>query len=164
MNSLQQIRNKIITLKDYDNLLKDNNFKNKTKVFTNGCFDLVHRGHIEYLAQAADYGDLLIIGLNSDDSVRRIKGNHRPLIDQEARAILLAALSFIDYIIVFQEDTPYNLIKAVQPDVLVKGSDYQIDDIVGAGIVKAKGGKIITIDFIPGYSTSLIEKKIKEPI
>jgi len=137
--------------------------ENKKVVFTNGCFDILHRGHVEYLAQAADLGDLLIIGLNSDTSIQRIKGKHRPIIDQNARAILLAALSFVDYVILFEQDTPYTLINSIQPDVLVKGDDYTENNIVGADVVKSKGGKVVTIPLVPGISTSLIEKKIKTP-
>ena len=135
--------------------------QNKKIVFTNGCFDLLHRGHIEYLAKAADYGDVLIIGLNSDDSVSRIKGSHRPIQDEISRAHIMAALEFVDLVVYFNEDTPYDLIKTVQPDVLVKGADYKAENIIGYDIVMAKGGKVETIEFLPGYSTSGIEAKIK---
>jgi len=133
--------------------------KNQPIVFTNGCFDIVHRGHIEYLAKAADLGAALIIGLNSDSSVRRLKGETRPLIDEYSRALLLSALSFVNKVVLFGEDTPYELIKFIQPDILVKGSDYAPQDIVGYDIVSAKGGKIETIDFIDGFSTTSILKK-----
>ena len=131
-------------------------------VFTNGCFDIIHRGHVDYLARAASLGSKLIIGLNTDGSVRRIKGNSRPVTDEYSRAFVLAAFAFVDAIILFDEDTPYKLIQSIQPDILVKGSDYKENDIVGADIVKAKGGKIITMDFVPGFSTSLIIEKLKE--
>ena len=163
MNTLQQIKHKIITISDYHSLRANKRFENKKVVFTNGCFDILHHGHVEYLAQAADLGDLLIIGLNSDTSIQRIKGKHRPIIDQNARAILLAALSFVDYVILFEQDTPYTLINSIQPDVLVKGDDYTEKNIVGADVVKSKGGKVVTIPLVPGISTSLIEKKIKTP-
>lgn len=162
MNHLQQIRNKIISspeqLSNLSNVLNENNSK---VVFTNGCFDILHRGHIEYLSKAADLGDMLVIGLNTDDSVSRLKGSHRPLQDEGSRAYTMAALSFVDYVVYFNEDTPYELIKSIQPDILVKGADYKVEDIVGYDIVTAKGGKVETIEFVPGYSTSAIEAKIK---
>ena len=137
------------------------NEEGKQIVFTNGCFDLLHRGHVDYLAKAADLGDVLVIGVNTDASVSKLKGLHRPIQDEQSRMQILASLGFVDAVILFDEDTPYNLIQMVQPDVLVKGSDYKPEDIVGYDIVTAKGGSVKTIDFIPGYSTSLIEKKIK---
>jgi len=137
------------------------NEEGKQIVFTNGCFDLLHRGHVDYLAKAADLGDVLVIGVNTDASVSKLKGPHRPIQDEQSRMQILASLGFVDAVILFDEDTPYNLIQLVQPDVLVKGSDYKPEDIVGYDIVTAKGGSVKTIDFIPGYSTSLIEKKIK---
>ena len=120
----------------------------------NGCFDVLHLGHIEYLSQARELGDILIVGLNSDDSVRRIKGAHRPVNKEEARAVILAALSFVDAIVVFDENTPLELIKFVQPDVLVKGKDYDGKEIVGSDVVKARGGEVVTIELTKGYSTS----------
>ena len=123
-------------------------------MFSNGCFDVLHLGHVEYLAKARELGDLLIIGLNSDDSVRRIKGAHRPVNPAEARAVLLAALSFVDAVVVFDTDTPYDLIKMIQPDILVKGKDYDGKEIVGSDIVKANGGHVETIELTKGYSTS----------
>ncbi len=134
----------------------------KKIVFTNGCFDIIHRGHIDYLSKAADLGNILIIGLNTDASVKRLKGRGRPVNDEVARAQNLAALFFIDAIILFDEDTPYNLIKEVKPDILVKGSDYKSEDIVGHDIVKENGGEIVTIDLLPGYSTTSIIQKIKD--
>lgn len=135
--------------------------KGGTVVFTNGCFDLLHRGHIDYLGKAADLADIMVIGLNTDVSVSRIKGPHRPINDQQGRAEVLAALGFVDYVILFGEDTPLNLIRTLQPDFLVKGSDYSVEDIVGADIVLAKGGKVVTLDYLPGYSTSAIEERIR---
>lgn len=131
-------------------------------VFTNGCFDLVHQGHIDYLSKARDLGDMLVVGLNTDASVRRLKGPRRPINDEYSRALLLASMVFVDYVVLFDEDTPYELIKAVQPDVLVKGSDYKPEDIVGYDIVTSKGGKVETLDFLPGFSTTAIERKILE--
>ena len=136
------------------------NFKNQKIVFTNGCFDILHRGHIDYLARAADLGHVLVIGLNTDASVSRLKGEGRPVQDQDARALILAALRFVSAVVLFDEDTPYQLIKAVQPDVLVKGSDYKTNDIAGADIVLAKGGQVQTIDFLEGYSTSGIIRRL----
>jgi len=131
-------------------------FHQKKIVFTNGCFDILHRGHIDYLANAADLGDVLVIGLNTDASVSRIKGDARPIQDQTSRAMLLSSLSFVDAVVLFNDDTPYELIKFIKPDVLVKGSDYQAEDIVGYDVVKEKGGEIVTMDFLEGFSTSKI--------
>ena len=129
-------------------------------VFTNGCFDLVHQGHIDYLSKARDLGDVLVVGLNTDASVRRLKGPRRPINDEYSRALLLASMLFVDYVVLFGEDTPYELIKTLQPDILVKGSDYKPEDIVGYDIVMAKGGRVETLDFLPGFSTTAIEQKI----
>ena len=137
-------------------------FFQKKIVFTNGCFDILHRGHIDYLAKAADLGDILIIGLNTDESVSRIKGNGRPIQDQQSRAMILSALRFVDAVVLFNEDTPYDLIKYVKPDFLVKGSDYQPTDIVGYDVVKEKNGSIVTIDFLEGFSTSGIIDRCRE--
>ncbi|MCF8368202.1 MAG: D-glycero-beta-D-manno-heptose 1-phosphate adenylyltransferase [Bacteroidales bacterium] len=144
-----------------DSLLAYWKFKNYKIVFTNGCFDIIHLGHIDYLSKARSLGNLLVIGLNTDQSVRQLKGENRPVNDQLARAEILASFSFVDAVIYFDEETPYNLIKKVQPDILVKGSDYKAEDIVGYDIINAKGGKVITIDFLEGYSTSGIINKIK---
>ncbi|MBK6966628.1 MAG: D-glycero-beta-D-manno-heptose 1-phosphate adenylyltransferase [Bacteroidales bacterium] len=137
-------------------------FRDYKIVFTNGCFDLIHLGHIDYLAKAADLGDILVIGLNTDASTRRLKGPTRPINDEHARALVLASMSFVSTVVLFDEDTPYSLIKTIQPDILVKGADYKPEEIVGYDIVTAKGGKVVTIDYLPGYSTSLIEKRIKD--
>jgi len=136
----------------------------KKVVFTNGVFDLLHIGHITYMAKAAELGDKLVIGLNSDSSVKRIKGEDRPLNDQNSRAALLAALFFVDGIVVFEEDTPINIITTLMPDILVKGADYSIENIVGAKEVMANGGEVKTIDFVEGYSSTSIIKKIREQI
>ena len=162
MNKLDILKAKIIDLNKLDSFLAYLRFKNQKIVFTNGCFDIIHRGHIEYLAQAASYGDVLIIGLNTDSSVQQIKGINRPVQDEYARAITLASMQFVNAVILFDEETPYNLIKKVQPDILIKGSDYKADEIVGYDIVKAKGGEVITIDFIDGYSTTSIINKLKK--
>ena len=160
MKHLEKIYDKIldeISLEKKLNLWRE---EGKSIVFSNGCFDILHRGHVEYLSKAADLGDILIIGLNTDDSVRRLKGPSRPVNDEKARAILLAALEFVDAIMFFEEDTPYNLIKRVQPDVLVKGKDYKAEDIVGYDIVTAKGGKVETIELVDGFSTTSILERI----
>ncbi len=136
----------------------------KKVVFTNGVFDLLHIGHITYLAKASELGDKLIIGLNADSSVRRIKGEDRPVNDQNSRAALLAALFFVDGIVVFEEDTPLNLISTLLPDILVKGADYAIENIVGGKEVIANGGEVRTIDFVEGYSSTSIIQKIRQQI
>jgi rfaE bifunctional protein nucleotidyltransferase chain/domain len=133
----------------------------KKVVFTNGVFDLLHIGHITYLAKAAELGDKLIIGLNADSSVKRIKGEGRPVNDQSSRAAILAALFFVDAVVVFEEDTPLNLISTVLPDYLVKGADYSVDNIVGAKEVIANGGEVKTINFVEGYSSTSIINKIR---
>jgi rfaE bifunctional protein nucleotidyltransferase chain/domain len=138
------------------------NLQSKKIVFTNGVFDLLHLGHIDYLSKAKDLGHILIIGVNNDESAARLgKGSNRPITNQLSRSSIIAALGFVDAVVLFDEDTPYELIKIVQPDILVKGADYKVEDIVGYDIVTAKGGKIETIEFLEGYSTTKIEKKIK---
>lgn len=160
MTQLEYLQNKILDAKTLESRLALWQFQNKKIVFTNGCFDIVHRGHIEYLAKAADLGDVLVIGLNTDASVSRIKGPQRPVVDQQSRALLLAALHFTTAIVYFDEPTPYELIKKVQPDILVKGKDYKAEDVVGYDIVTAQGGKVETIELVEGYSTSAIIKKL----
>ena len=162
MKRLEIIRKKIFTYTDdsYSRMLAIWRFQGKKIVFTNGCFDILHLGHIDYLSSAKDLGDLLIIGLNTDESVKRIKGSNRPIQDEISRAFVLASLGFVDAVVFFGEDTPYNLIKTTQPDILVKGADYKPEDIVGYDIVKNKGGEIVTIEFLEGYSTTAIENKI----
>lgn len=162
MKKLEIIRKKIFTYTDeeFKRMLAIWSFQGRKIVFTNGCFDILHLGHIDYLSSAKDLGDLLIIGLNTDESVRRIKGSKRPIQDEISRAFVLASLGFVDAVVFFGEDTPYNLIKTTQPDILVKGADYKPEAIVGYDIVKNKGGEIVTIEFLEGYSTTGIEKKI----
>ena len=133
----------------------------KKIVFTNGCFDILHRGHVTYLNQARDLGDLLIVGINSDESVKRLKGPERPVNMLEDRAYVLSALKSVDYVIPFEEDTPLDLINLIMPDILVKGGDYTIDRIVGAQEVLAHGGRVEIIPFVPGKSTSAIIDTIK---
>lgn len=133
-------------------------FLSKTIVFTNGCFDLLHPGHLHLLSQAADLGDILLVGLNSDASVSRLKGPDRPIIPQDLRALHLASLFYVDGVVIFDEDTPLRLIKAIKPDVLVKGADYKEQDIVGAEFVKSYGGQIFRVPLLSGYSTSALSQ------
>ena len=139
-------------------------FFGKKIVFTNGCFDLLHYGHIDYLSKAASLGDVLVVGLNTDASVSRIKGPSRPINNEQSRMQVMASLFFVSGVILFDEPTPINLITKIQPDVLVKGGDYKIEQIVGHEIVKANGGEVVVLDFVPGYSTTALEKKIKDNI
>jgi len=139
------------------------NWKKEGKkiVFTNGCFDIIHAGHVDYLEKAKSLGDVLVVGLNSDNSVRRLKGKDRPINPVEYRKKVLEALKPVDLVIIFEEDTPENLIKQVKPDILVKGGDYTIDNIVGADFVQSYGGKVKTIDFVYDVSTTKIAQKIR---
>ncbi|MCT4614432.1 MAG: D-glycero-beta-D-manno-heptose 1-phosphate adenylyltransferase [Marinifilaceae bacterium] len=162
MKKIDIIHDKIyFNKKEAAKRLKYWKFKDEKVVFTNGCFDLVHRGHIEYLAKAADIGTKLIVGLNSDASVKNLKGESRPINDEDSRAELLAAFSFIDMVIIFDEETPLELIQYISPKYLVKGSDYKVEEIVGYDHVKRNGGDIITMNFLSGYSSTNIIKKIK---
>ncbi len=135
---------------------------NQKIVFTNGCFDILHQGHVDYLCKAKDLGHKLIVGLNTDASVKRQnKSPERPINTEQSRALILAALGFVDAIVLFDEETPYNLIKAIQPDVLVKGADYKAEEIVGYDILKANGGEVMTIELTEGFSTTALINKIK---
>ena len=135
-------------------------FLGKKTVFTNGCFDILHQGHIYSLSQAAKEADILIVGVNSDASVRKLKGVSRPVNDQASRTLLLASLLIVDAIVIFEEDTPHEIISALLPDVLVKGGDYTLDQIVGAKEVTANGGRVVITPILPGFSTSAIIDKI----
>ena len=131
-------------------------------VFTNGCFDILHRGHVEYLQEAAALGDRLVVGVNSDASVRRLgKGEDRPLNDQDSRAKVLAALRCVDAVVIFEEDTPLELITALQPDVVAKGGDWKPEQIVGADLVKARGGEVRSLKLVDGFSTTALVEKIR---
>lgn len=154
------LKSKILNDKMLCGVLELARIQGKEIVFTNGCFDLLHQGHIDYLAKARSLGDMLIVGLNTDDSIKRLKGNTRPIQDEESRALIMAGLFFVDYVVMFDEDTPYNLIKKIQPSVLVKGADYKKEDVVGYDIVESNGGKVMTLNYLEGYSTSGIIKKI----
>lgn len=164
MNKLDIIKQKICAPDQLSANLNRWRLLGKKIVFTNGCFDLLHLGHIDYLSKAADMGDKLVIGLNSDTSTNLLKGSGRPIIDQLSRSLMLASFSFVDAVILFDEVTPLELIRWIKPDILVKGADYTIDQIVGANFVLEDGGQVKTIDYIPGYSTSLIERKIKSAL
>jgi len=149
-------------LKDNIDIIKKIKAERKKIVFTNGCFDLLHVGHIRYLSQAKKLGDFLIIGLNSDRSVKKLKGKDRPINSFEDRATLLSALKSVDLVIKFEEQTPENLIKDIVPDVLVKGGDYNIEDIVGYQIVIQNGGQVKTLSFYDGYSSTNYINKINK--
>jgi len=158
----KKLSEKLVTKDKLKELLQEWNLQNSKVVFTNGCFDILHRGHVEYLCHARDLGDKLIIGLNTDASVKRLgKSPERPINSEDTRAIILAALECVDAVVLFDEDTPLELISFVQPDVLVKGNDYKAEDIVGYDVVTAKGGKVITIQLVDGFSTTKLIKKMK---
>lgn len=150
---------KLISGKAVEELRKNN--ADKKIVFTNGCFDIMHIGHIRYLQEAATLGDMLIVGINSDASVRRLKGPERPIYSELERAEMMCALGFVDYVVIFEEDTPLELIKKIEPDVLVKGGDYSNEYVVGTKEVKARGGKLVLIPFVEGKSTTNVIEKIK---
>jgi len=156
MQQLELIRSKIVNLETY----KEYALHGKKVVFTNGCFDILHLGHVEYLSKAKDFGDVLVVGLNTDASIKRIKGENRPINNNETRATILASLSFIDFVILFDDDTPLNLISSILPDILVKGADYVASDIVGADVVIKHGGLVKTIALTEGFSTSNIINKL----
>ncbi len=163
MSFHNQLKEKLVSQDQALKELKAWREKNKKIVFTNGCFDIIHPGHIDYLSQARDLGDILVLGLNTDQSVRRLnKGSNRPINDERTRAYVLAGLASVDLIVFFDEETPYNLIKLLQPNVLVKGNDYEVEKIIGFDILKENGGEVITIPFLDGYSTSSLIKKIIE--
>ena len=162
MSYHNKLSKKIVAAKDISRSLNLDRFFDKKIVFTNGCFDILHRGHIEYLTKARDLGNVLVLGLNTDASVKRQnKSPERPINNEETRSIIIAALECVDYVVLFDEDTPLELIKLVQPDVLVKGADYKLEDIVGYDIVKARGGQTITIALTEGFSTTGLISKLK---
>ena len=151
---------KVVSLAELLRLRQQWKFFRTKVVFTNGCFDIVHRGHTDYLEKAKSLGDILIVGLNDDGSVQRLKGPHRPIVEADDRAHVLASLKSVDYVCLFSEDTPYDLIRAIVPDILVKGADWSIDNVVGKDVVEAAGGSVQTIDFLPNRSTSRIIESI----
>lgn len=161
MKNPEHMTGKILGFSELEKLLTPEFRSAHRIVFTNGCFDLLHPSHIHYLTEAALMGDVLIIGLNSDASVRRLKGPGRPVNNEAARAIMLTALRQVDYVVVFDEDTPLRLIRMVRPDILVKGGDYKAADIVGYEEVIASGGRVLTVPFLEGYSSSSILDRMK---
>lgn len=162
MDRIRTVKNKIFSQETLQRQLALWRFRDNKLVFTNGCFDILHLGHIELLAKAREAGDVLIVGINSDESVHRLKGSNRPVNSQHARSFTMASLVFVSAVIIFEEDTPFNLIKLIQPDVLVKGKDYDGKEIVGSDIVRARGGEVLTIELTKGYSTThTIEKTHK---
>jgi len=161
MKHLNSIQNKIYTLSDLKTRIEQWKSAKEKIVFTNGCFDILHKGHLEVLAKTADLGNRLIIGLNSDSSIKNLKGRNRPIVDENSRAILLAALSFVDAVVLFSEQTPLNLIAEIKPDILAKGGDYKITEIVGHEVVQQNGGEVITIPLIEGFSSTNIIDKIQ---
>jgi len=162
MTTQEKIKSKILTPEGLSLKLSFWKFRDKKIVFTNGCFDMLHLGHVDYLGKAADMGDLLIIGVNTDASTRKLKGPNRPINNEEQRSYLLASLFFVDAVILFNEETPLELIRKIQPHVLVKGGDYKREQIVGADLVTAAGGFVHSIPLLTGYSTTLTEEKIKK--
>ena len=161
MSLSHQHLSKIKSITDLSKDLYRWKFFGKKIIFTNGCFDILHAGHIQSLSQASAFGDILIVGLNSDASVKRLKGEHRPIQHQNNRAILLASLYMVDAVVLFEEDTPLELIKKILPDVLVKGGDYTPDSIVGSKEVISNGGNVEIIPLVPGLSTTNLESKLK---
>ena len=159
---MEKLTSKIVADPELSRIIVRAHFLGKTVVFTNGCFDIIHRGHVEYLLKAAKLGSILIVGLNSDSSVKKLKGANRPIQDQESRSRILASMYFVKYVVLFNEDTPYDLIKLVRPDILVKGGDYKPEDIVGYDIVTKYGGQVITIPLVKGYSTTTIINKLNK--
>jgi len=160
MDKTAVLESKIFNMESLEKQIALWRFHEKKIVFTNGCFDLLHLGHIDYLAKAASLGNIMVVGLNSDASVSKIKGPSRPVNDENSRLHIMASLFFVNGVILFDWPTPYELIKLVQPDYLVKGGDYKPEDIVGYDIVKSGGGEVVTIDLVPGYSTTALENKI----
>tara|TARA_B100001105_G_scaffold249327_1_gene236122 strand:- start:974 stop:1465 length:492 start_codon:yes stop_codon:yes gene_type:complete len=161
MNHLNSIQNKIYTLPDLERQMEKWKSAGDKIVFTNGCFDILHKGHIEVLAKTSNLGNRLIIGVNSDSSMKNLKGENRPIIEEDSRALLLAALQFVDAVILFSEETPFQLISEIVPDILAKGGDYKIEEIVGYEVVQQNGGEVITIPLTEGVSSSNIIDKIQ---
>ena len=160
--SLEILNSKIL---DKERLLvKLTDWKEESKkiVFTNGCFDLIHLGHIEVIARSADLGDILIIGMNTDNSIKRLKGKNRPIVEEISRAKQLAALEFVDAVVLFDQDTPIDLIKVINPNVITKGGDYNTDQVIGNDIVTQNDGEVVIIPLTQGYSTTSILEKIKD--
>mgnify|MGYP001618307933 CR=1 FL=1 len=162
MSFHDQLKNKIVAREDAFRIINGQRLKGRKIIFTNGCFDILHPGHVDYLTQARDLGNFLVLGLNTDSSVKRLKGNERPVNNEGDRALLLASLLCVDAVCLFEEDTPLSIIKAINPDVLVKGGDYTKETIVGAAEVEANGGKVVIVPFVSGYSTTDTLRQIKQ--
>jgi rfaE bifunctional protein nucleotidyltransferase chain/domain len=161
MRTLEKIRSKIQDAASLVRNLEKYRKTGKKVVFTNGCFDILHRGHIEYLSDASDLGDLFIIGLNSDESVRMIKGRNRPAVDEESRALTLAAFDFVDYVVLFPEETPSELMRILRPEIWIKGGDYRnIEDLPEYRIAIENGTKVVVLPFVEGFSTTDIYNRI----
>jgi len=158
---MSDVKNKIVSLSEGEKTIENWKHDGNKIVFTNGCFDLIHLGHVDYLEKASNKGTKLVVGLNTDTSVTRLKGKNRPIMDENSRARILASMEFVDLVILFAEDTPYDLISLLKPDILIKGSDYLTENIVGSDIVLKNGGEVLTIDMVKGYSTSNVINKIK---
>ena len=156
------MNNKLKTWEEITDISRKLKEQSKTIVFTNGCFDILHAGHVKYLAEAKELGNILILGLNSDSSVKRLKGNDRPINNEQDRAIVLSALCSVSYIVIFDEDTPYELINNIKPNILVKGGDWKPEDIVGHDIVSSYNGRVMSLSFIEGKSTTAIVNKLRE--
>ena len=161
MSHLNTIQKKIFSLDELKTQVDSWKKSGEKIVFTNGCFDIVHRGHIEVLARTADFGDKLIIGLNSDSSIKKLKGENRPIINEKSRALLLASLTFVDVVVLFSEETPINLISTLLPNILAKGGDYDISTIVGHEVVQNNGGEVILVPFVDSFSSTDIIDRIK---
>ena len=163
MNSINAIRSKIVSRESLGKILEKKRSSGKKIIFTNGCFDILHRGHIEYLASASDLGDIFIVGLNSDKSVRRLKGESRPAVDEDSRALTMASFEMVDYVVLFDEDTPSNLIRVIRPEYWVKGGDYQnFEELPEYRALMETGGKVKIVPLVEGYSTTDIYKKIQD--
>ena len=158
---LNKLKSKIFNIKDLSEIINEWRLNGDKIVFTNGCFDLIHLGHLEILARSADLGDKLVVAINSDMSIKKIKGSSRPIIEEDSRAKQLAAIEFIDAVILFNDDTPYDLINILKPDVLTKGGDYKKNDIVGNQLINKEQGEVVIIPLTKGYSTTSILEKIK---
>ena len=152
----------ILSRQELSEIVRRLQIDRKKIVFTNGVFDILHKGHVDYLNKAKEMGDILVVGINSDSSTRRIKGDKRPVVPQSDRACVISNLKSVDYVCIFEEDTPYETIKMIQPDILVKGADWKIEDVIGKDIVEGRGGKVVTVEFLNGRSTTNIIKKILE--
>ena len=162
MKNLEKLLLKVLSTDALINKVNQWKDQDKKIVFTNGCFDVLHRGHIELLSKTADLGDCLIVAVNSDKSIRKLKGSNRPIIDEVSRSIMISSLSFVDAVVLFDEETPINLISLVTPHILSKGGDYRMNEIIGHEIVIANGGEVAIIPLVDGVSTTNIISKISK--